>query len=123
MASQAWKDAINGGGNVNPAVNSWTTGGWGLKERTQTPSDMAAFRTNFGPSFASEADYKNWSEGQQRERTMSDFVNRMASQDPNAAANASRLQDRKSTRLNSSHSSISYAVFCLKKKKHNHADQ
>src|SRR5207245_3782628 len=27
--------------------------------------------------------------------------------------------DRKSTRLNSSHGSISYAVFCLKKKKHN----
>src|SRR5438309_9261417 len=28
-----------------------------------------------------------------------------------------REGDRKSTRLNSSHSSISYAVFCLKKKK------
>src|SRR2546427_6282270 len=28
------------------------------------------------------------------------------------------LTDRKSTRLNSSHSQISYAVFCLKKKKH-----
>src|SRR5689334_24262992 len=28
-----------------------------------------------------------------------------------------RRVDRKSTRLNSSHSSISYAVFCLKKKK------
>src|SRR2546430_10718783 len=28
-----------------------------------------------------------------------------------------RIQDRKSTRLNSSHSQISYAVFCLKKKK------
>src|SRR5438309_8577068 len=28
-----------------------------------------------------------------------------------------RRTDRKSTRLNSSHSSISYAVFCLKKKK------
>src|SRR5690242_21274963 len=27
------------------------------------------------------------------------------------------VQDRKSTRLNSSHMSISYAVFCLKKKK------
>src|SRR5207245_7225678 len=27
------------------------------------------------------------------------------------------LRDRKSTRLNSSHGSISYAVFCLKKKK------
>src|SRR5256885_9377995 len=29
-----------------------------------------------------------------------------------------RRQDRKSTRLNSSHLVISYAVFCLKKKKH-----
>src|SRR4051812_49773487 len=28
-----------------------------------------------------------------------------------------RVRDRKSTRLNSSHMSISYAVFCLKKKK------
>src|SRR5256886_6736513 len=31
------------------------------------------------------------------------------------------LKDRKSTRLNSSHSQISYAVFCLKKKKKNYA--
>src|SRR2546430_4659963 len=30
---------------------------------------------------------------------------------------ASARRDRKSTRLNSSHSQISYAVFCLKKKK------
>src|SRR5436309_7053773 len=30
-----------------------------------------------------------------------------------------RAQDRKSTRLNSSHVKISYAVFCLKKKKEN----
>src|SRR2546429_5880075 len=30
------------------------------------------------------------------------------------------LQDRKSTRLNSSHGYISYAVFCLKKKKPQH---
>src|SRR3712207_9008892 len=28
-------------------------------------------------------------------------------------------EDRKSTRLNSSHANISYAVFCLKKKKNN----
>src|SRR5438876_3959815 len=35
------------------------------------------------------------------------------------AASPSR-RDRKSTRLNSSHPSISYAVFCLKKKKKNH---
>src|SRR3712207_7620368 len=31
-----------------------------------------------------------------------------------------RRADRKSTRLNSSHANISYAVFCLKKKKKNH---
>src|SRR5438876_4911466 len=30
------------------------------------------------------------------------------------------IEDRKSTRLNSSHPSISYAVFCLKKKKKKH---
>src|SRR2546421_7088858 len=30
---------------------------------------------------------------------------------------AAEAQDRKSTRLNSSHDQISYAVFCLKKKK------
>src|SRR3989475_2862983 len=34
-----------------------------------------------------------------------------------------RLPDRKSTRLNSSHSQISYAVFCLKKKKKNHIEE
>src|SRR3989475_7234243 len=33
-----------------------------------------------------------------------------------------RLGDRKSTRLNSSHSQISYAVFCLKKKKNTPID-
>src|SRR5690348_18328278 len=33
------------------------------------------------------------------------------------ASSALHLGDRKSTRLNSSHPSISYAVFCLKKKK------
>src|SRR3712207_8819814 len=43
---------------------------------------------------------------------------------PQAVASASRVEaaadagkaDRKSTRLNSSHANISYAVFCLKKK-------
>src|SRR5438876_1681258 len=36
-----------------------------------------------------------------------------------ARRSAARDPDRKSTRLNSSHPSISYAVFCLKKKKKN----
>src|SRR2546427_4875949 len=33
-----------------------------------------------------------------------------------------RVGDRKSTRLNSSHSQISYAVFCLKKKKNKNTE-
>src|SRR2546427_3250762 len=36
---------------------------------------------------------------------------------PASAPDPERDLDRKSTRLNSSHSQISYAVFCLKKKK------
>src|SRR5699024_12391755 len=37
--------------------------------------------------------------------------------DEPSAAFSQEMLDRKSTRLNSSHVSISYAVFCLKKKK------
>src|SRR5690348_17820106 len=36
---------------------------------------------------------------------------------PGASRQGGSRRDRKSTRLNSSHPSISYAVFCLKKKK------
>src|SRR5438067_7830466 len=36
---------------------------------------------------------------------------------PNMSLSLRKSADRKSTRLNSSHVSISYAVFCLKKKK------
>src|SRR3712207_8534097 len=36
---------------------------------------------------------------------------------PRPPVQSERPQDRKSTRLNSSHANISYAVFCLKKKK------
>src|SRR3712207_7075670 len=41
---------------------------------------------------------------------------------PRTAYGRSKLagEDRKSTRLNSSHANISYAVFCLKKKTHRH---
>src|SRR3989454_3170013 len=38
---------------------------------------------------------------------------------PRPSRNSRSSQDRKSTRLNSSHLVISYAVFCLKKKKEN----
>src|SRR5438270_6051346 len=50
------------------------------------------------------------------------FGNQRLDQQPDHARIAARKhldprRDRKSTRLNSSHSQISYAVFCLKKKK------
>src|SRR2546422_2897597 len=48
--------------------------------------------------------------GPRRERLLSARAERLE-------AVALRPQDRKSTRLNSSHGYISYAVFCLKKKK------
>src|SRR5438034_4572322 len=41
---------------------------------------------------------------------------------PPRRAGAERRGDRKSTRLNSSHTVISYAVFCLKKKKKSRRD-
>src|SRR2546427_1232976 len=41
---------------------------------------------------------------------------------PELRAKRGEVVDRKSTRLNSSHSQISYAVFCLKKKKKNTID-
>src|SRR3712207_8558459 len=40
--------------------------------------------------------------------------------DDRAHHRVDRGEDRKSTRLNSSHANISYAVFCLKKKKIHH---
>src|SRR2546430_16246689 len=42
---------------------------------------------------------------------------RLQRHDPSIARARWMDRDRKSTRLNSSHSQISYAVFCLKKKK------
>src|SRR5262245_63076472 len=41
---------------------------------------------------------------------------------PATPTRSSTTRDRKSTRLNSSHLGISYAVFCLKKKKKKHTD-
>src|SRR3989442_8695040 len=50
-------------------------------------------------------------------RTMSDILERLADVVESRKAGDPEKSDRKSTRLNSSHVRISYAVFCLKKKK------
>src|ERR1035437_10888522 len=49
-------------------------------------------------------------------RSMIGPVTQPASGSSRKAATRPAAQDRKSTRLNSSHANISYAVFCLKKK-------
>src|SRR2546427_8445141 len=52
------------------------------------------------------------------ELALSTYVHRIAAKgDAEGSLQPARDRDRKSTRLNSSHSQISYAVFCLKKKK------
>src|SRR5438270_9561496 len=52
-----------------------------------------------------------------RSRRIGPLVLRHAIVEVRVPHHAEILEDRKSTRLNSSHSQISYAVFCLKKKK------
>lgn len=96
------KKALEKGLSYNQAVpqigNSWvqTQQDNALKypgqyNAIQTPSDMNAFRQNFGGGYAKESDYTNWRLGQQRERTLADFVNRMAT-DPAQSAYDSRMQ-------------------------------
>src|SRR5947209_15117895 len=52
-----------------------------------------------------------------RSRDRGEFVARHYRAGRDRHRDAGGLGDRKSTRLNSSHANISYAVFCLKKKK------
>src|SRR2546426_10654693 len=54
--------------------------------------------------------------GHELYRAAAGCVDALFARDPRARRG--HLVDRKSTRLNSSHLVISYAVFCLKKKKH-----
>src|SRR3712207_8488324 len=49
-------------------------------------------------------------------RETSAFLESSEHPEPEQRAGSAWLEDRKSTRLNSSHANISYAVFCLKKK-------
>src|SRR5207245_11164511 len=58
--------------------------------------------------------------GSRRARHPPRLVRRAARTSPSERTARETVRDRKSTRLNSSHGSISYAVFCLKKKKKKH---
>src|SRR5689334_24353019 len=84
-----------------PSVTPEDHGALGVLEQALTPLGFTCHRLRFED--ANSAPVEN-------------LYARLGQTRPNFCF-AGHTEDRKSTRLNSSHSSISYAVFCLKKKK------
>src|SRR5260221_3104275 len=74
------------------------------------------FRSSSAPSLPSEASESRPSRASCSSRS---FGRMLAAEvgSITASGDGTNFRDRKSTRLNSSHTVISYAVFCLKKKK------
>src|SRR5947209_9767024 len=72
-------------------------------------------RSSFGDllaSFTSKLQSDGWDDS-----ALEDDVTTISYEQALRSARRSHIIDRKSTRLNSSHANISYAVFCLKKKR------
>src|SRR3712207_6883169 len=90
-------------------------------------STLFPYTTLFRSSHAAYVVLAMLSEAPGRSRRMSDLARRANQSQSRLSHTVARLEergwvDRKSTRLNSSHANISYAVFCLKKKKkHNNS--
>src|SRR5438876_6865455 len=113
-----------------PLDGNQTTGPAFEKDRTYSQGELPLHRFRFvAPGFFKTLGTPLVAG---RDLTWSDIYNkvpvaivseRMAREywhDPASALGKQIRVDRKSTRLNSSHPSISYAVFCLKKKKQKH---
>src|SRR5207249_12322535 len=72
---------------------------------------------NQGPRFVDGKDERTQlAAGNSRLKITDHGFNREVDRDPKGPCRVGHTRRRKSTRLNSSHVSISYAVFCLKKK-------
>src|SRR5688572_32724536 len=76
-------------------------------------STLFPYTTLFRSPYAEKQGYADLTEYQQKYRGSASFLK----VDRKSGKISLEQSDRKSTRLNSSHSQISYAVFCLKKKK------
>src|SRR5216683_3607471 len=85
---------------------------WNIKVSKETDLTL---RTYLGARGMKKGDLSKFIEEAVRWRIFNRTVQQIKAR--NAGADPGELQDRKSTRLNSSHDQISYAVFCLKKKK------
>src|SRR3712207_8934210 len=80
-------------------------------------SFIVVFSTTFAILMTLERrDYKNYLQGEYT-KSMYQLIDSVKNLKGSLAKSAIVNSDRKSTRLNSSHANISYAVFCLKKKK------
>src|SRR2546427_5677599 len=75
-------------------------------------STLFPYTTLFRSHFSWEGHF-----GGTAHRLRSQWATEAATQSAPIKGHTMNMLDRKSTRLNSSHSQISYAVFCLKKKK------
>src|SRR5689334_24530511 len=93
----------------------WTVMFWWPKDFTFVcPTEIAEFNKSFG-------EFRDRTTNLIGASTDSEFVHLAWRKNHDDLRDLRFPIDRKSTRLNSSHSSISYAVFCLKKKQNIHA--
>src|SRR5690348_17540103 len=85
---------------------------------TRRSSDLAGASVNAAAMLPADLSYYRYN-GSLTTPPCSEGVKWLVLRDPVelSAAQIAAFTDRKSTRLNSSHPSISYAVFCLKKKR------
>src|SRR5437762_11435502 len=90
---------------------------------TRRSSDLGAYAQRFAAPFERGGSENPYAIHAELQDTMQELVGIIRRRDEleEALARLERLRarDRKSTRLNSSHRCISYAVFCLKKKTNN----
>src|SRR5258708_21400810 len=87
---------------------------------TSAEEFLARLGLPVGSSLACDAQLQGWVAAEQGDELSEEGVELAADVGDLAVAVAAE-QDRKSTRLNSSHQIISYAVFCLKKKNKAHS--
>src|SRR3712207_7154685 len=80
-------------------------------------STLFPYTTLFRSQHVGRVNEVTWSKVQASASTIADTQAYALLQLDALAEKLERKSDRKSTRLNSSHANISYAVFCLKKKK------
>src|SRR3712207_8628780 len=81
-------------------------------------STLFPYTTLFRSVIATKVGYDFVTHGESRGRGQREIPQDFSPEAIRRATDAALKRDRKSTRLNSSHANISYAVFCLKKKNH-----